>query len=334
MSVQIENIVLHQLIRKSESEIELHLRESTLDNQQTVVSLIEEINRTYNNKSKAYGLFNGQSLFAESLKELRLGNQDFLHFSQESTKQLRNEIAKYPFAEGGTVIFCHYRYLAVEYLIIAVLNSCTSMHVNDELNISETHYLDIDHADIIARIDITEWETEANSNRYLTFLKGRVGRKVSDFFMDYLGATEGLDTKQQNKTLVKAIDDYCQEMQFDKQDKISSRENVYNYCKSQQEVGEEIELKNLANELPAKDDCDFMQFISENGYDLEDNFPVDRAALRQLKKFSGSGGGLTLSFNSDLLGDRIKWDPQTDSLMIKGIPPNLRDQLQRNSQTS
>ena len=329
MSVQIENVVLHKLIRKSDTEIELQLRDSLLNNEQAVTNLIEDINRVYNNKSKAYGLFNSESLFEQSLKELRLGNQDFLNFSQESTKQLRNELAKYPFAEGGTVIFCHYRYLAVEYLIIAVLNSCLSMLVNEQLNISETQYLDIDHADIIARIDITEWETASDSKRYLTFLKGRVGRKVSDFFMDYLGASEGLDAKAQNKTLVKAVDDYCQEMQFD--NKNNARENVYNYCQAQLQAGEEIELKNLANELPTTDENNFMEFVKNNEYDLEDTFPVDRSALRQLKKFSGSGGGLTLSFDSDLLGERIKWDPQTDSLVIKGVPPNLRDQLQRNS---
>ena len=329
MSVQIENVVLHKLIRKSDTEIELQLRDSLLNNEQAVTNLIEDINRVYNNKSKAYGLFNSESLFEQSLKELRLGNQDFLNFSQESTKQLRNELTKYPFAEGGTVIFCYYRYLAVEYLIIAVLNSCLSMLVNEQLNISETQYLDIDHADIIARIDITEWETAPDSKRYLTFLKGRVGRKVSDFFMDYLGASEGLDAKAQNKTLVKAVDDYCQEMQFD--NKNNARENVYNYCQAQLQAGEEIELKNLANELPTTDENNFMEFVKNNEYDLEDTFPVDRSALRQLKKFSGSGGGLTLSFDSDLLGERIKWDPQTDSLVIKGVPPNLRDQLQRNS---
>ena len=329
MSVQIENVVLHKLIRKSDTEIELQLRDSLLNNEQAVTNVIEDINRVYNNKSKAYGLFNSESLFEQSLKELRLGNQDFLNFSQESTKQLRNELAKYPFAEGGTVIFCHYRYLAVEYLIIAVLNSCLSMLVNEQLNISETQYLDIDHADIIARIDITEWETAPDSKRYLTFLKGRVGRKVSDFFMDYLGASEGLDAKAQNKTLVKAVDDYCQEMQFD--NKNNARENVYNYCQAQLQAGEEIELKNLANELPATDENNFMEFVKNTEYDLEDTVPVARSALRQLKKFSGSGGGLTLSFDSDLLGERIKWDPQTDSLVIKGVPPNLRDQLQRNS---
>lgn len=333
MSLQIEKIVLHQLIRKSESEIDVVLRDSMLENHQVVNDLIADINRVYNNKSKAYGLFNENSLFETSVKELQCGNQDFLNFSQHSVKQLRNELAKYPFAEGGTVVFCLYRYLAVEYLLIAVLNSCHSMLVNEQLEINQTQYLDIDHADIIARIDITEWQTEPDSKRYLTFLKGRVGRKVSDFFMDYLGASEGLNTKNQNKTLVKAVDDYCQVIELDKQEKKAVRERVYGYCKGQLEAGEEIKLSNLAKELPASVDNNFSTFIASQDYDLDDEFPVDRSTLRQLKKFSGSGGGITINFDADLLGERIKWDPQTDTLVIKGLPPNLRDQLQRNHES-
>lgn len=114
-----------------------------------------------------------------------------------ATGRLRDELAKYPFAEGGVVLFCQYRYLAVEYLLISVLSSCHSMRVNEQLDLSTTHYLDINRADIVARIDLTEWENNPESTRYLTFLKGRVGRKVSDFFMDFLSAAEGLDTKAQ-----------------------------------------------------------------------------------------------------------------------------------------
>ena len=330
MSLQIEQIVLHQLIRKSETEIDVELRDSLLENHQVVSDLIADINRVYNNKTKAYGLFHENSLFETSVKELKRGNQDFLNFSQHSVKQLRNELAKYPFVEGGTVIFCQYRYLAVEYLMIAVLSSCHSMLVNEQLEINQTQYLDVDHADIIARMDITEWQTDPNSKRYLTFLKGRVGRKVADFFMDYLGASEGLNTKQQNKALVKAVDDYCQVIELDKQEKKAVREQVYGYCKGQLEAGEEIKLTNLAKELPSGHEQDFNSFIIENDYDLDEEFPVDRSMLRQLKKFSGSGGGLTINFDADLLGDRIKWDPQADSLVITGLPPNLRDQLQRN----
>ncbi|PPS58760.1 hypothetical protein CRX72_22520 [Pantoea sp. BRM17] len=69
----------------------------------------------------------------------------------------------YSYCDGGVVLFMHYRYLAVEYLLVAVLNSQSSMRVNEQLDISSTHYLDINHADIVARIDLTEWETSPES---------------------------------------------------------------------------------------------------------------------------------------------------------------------------
>jgi nucleoid-associated protein len=331
MSLQIEQIVLHQLIRKSDTEIEVILRDTPINNSEAVVELISEINQVYNNKSKAYGLFNDDSLFAQSVREYYTDKQSFISFSQTSTKQLRDQIIKYPFAEGGTVIFCLYRYLAVEYLMIAVLNNCHSIFVDDNLNVTNTQYLDIAHADIIARIDLTEWQTEADSKRYLTFLKGRVGRKVADFFMDYLGATEGVNTKLQNKNLIQAIDDYCQEIQLDKQQKQSCRQQVYDYCHDQLEAGEEIALASLAKNLPDNVNNDFLDFVQQKEYDLDQTFPVDRSALRSLKKYSGSGGGLTINFDVELLGERIQWDPTTDTLIIKGTPPNLRDQLQRNA---
>lgn len=67
----------------------------------------------------------------------------------------------------------------------------------------------------------------------------------------------------------------------------------------------------------------------KKGYELEESFPADRSTLRQLTKYAGSGGGLTINFDAMLLGERIFWDPATDTLTIKGTPPNLRDQLQR-----
>jgi len=62
---------------------------------------------------------------------------------------------------------------------------------------------------------------------------------------------------------------------------------------------------------------------------LEDSIPPIRTALKSLTKFSGSGKGVTISFDAELLNQRILWDEAADTLTIKGLPPNLRDQLQR-----
>lgn len=329
MSLDIDQIALHQLIKRDEQTLELMLRDTLLDANPAVQEMMAELHRVYSAKSKAYGLFDEQSELAAALRQCRDGNDDFLAFSRAATGRLRDELAKYPFAEGGVVLFCQYRHLAVEYLLIAVLNSCNSMRVNEQLDISSTHYLDINHADIVARIDLTEWETNPQSTRYLTFLKGRVGRKVSDFFMDFLAAAEGLDAKAQNRGLLQAVDDYCAQAQLDKGERQDYRQQVYSYCKEQLQSGEEIEVAELSGALPALGDTTFQAFSSEQGYQLEERFPADRGTLRQLTKYAGSGGGVTLNFDAQLLGERIFWDPTTDTLTIKGTPPNLRDQLTR-----
>ena len=246
MSLDINQIALHQLIKRDEQNLELVLRDSLLEPTETVVEMVAELHRVYSAKNKAYGLFSEESELAQTLRLQRQGEEDFLAFSRAATGRLRDELAKYPFADGGFVLFCHYRYLAVEYLLVAVLSNLSSMRVNENLDINPTHYLDINHADIVARIDLTEWETNPESTRYLTFLKGRVGRKVADFFMDFLGASEGLNAKAQNRGLLQAVDDFTAEAQLDKAERQNVRQQVYSYCNEQLQAGEEIELKSLS----------------------------------------------------------------------------------------
>lgn len=329
MSLDIQQIALHRLVRHEEQSLDLRLRDSLLPASDMVTEMVAELHRVYSAKSKAYGVFNEDSELAQLLSQQRAGEHDFLAFSRAASGRLRDELAKYPFAEGGIVLFCYYRYLAVEYLLIAVLNNQHSMHVNEQLDVSVTHYLDINHADIVARIDLTEWEVNAQSTRYLSFLKGRVGRKVADFFMDFLAAREGLNSKAQNRELVQALDDFTALAQLDKTERQNVRRQVYSYCNEQLQAGEDIELASLAKELPWAEEKNFQDFTRDQGYQLEENFPADRNTLRQLTKYAGSGGGLTINFDALLLGERVFWNPQTDTLTIKGTPPNLREQLQR-----
>ncbi|EKO3650562.1 nucleoid-associated protein [Vibrio metschnikovii] len=48
--------------------------------------------------------------------------------------------------------------------------------------------------------------------------------------------------------------------------------------------------------------------------------------------FRGAGGGIKIQFDHALLSERVFYDAETDTLTIKGTPPNLRDQLVRGIQ--
>lgn len=327
MSLNISNIIFHQLCKKSDTEMQILFRDSSISINQEIKFLTTDIHRIYERKQKAYGVFNEVSSFLDMLKKFQNNEYDFLAFSSNATKELRNELVKYSFSEGGTVMFCFYSYLAIEYLTIAIIDSRQSSLINDKLDISTIQYLDIEHISIMARINLTELRTEPDSNRYISFIKGRVGRKVSDFFMDFLGAHEGMNTKFLNKTLVRAVNDFCKENRLNEKEAQEVREEAFLYCKSQSESNEEINLKNLSQELSSVSPANFYEFIIQNEYDLDKEFPAETAVVKSLTKYSGSGGGITISFDAELLNERVVWDQQTDTLVIKGVPPNLRDQL-------
>jgi len=283
----------------------------------------------YQNKGKAFGVFQENSIFAQDLNRLLENEINFLNFSQQSTKLLAQELGKYNFADSGTLILCQYNFLATDYLFIALLDSRISMLVDENLEIRRTEYLDITQFDIAARINLTDLQVNANSNRYLTFIKGRVGRKISDFFMDFLGAEEGLNPQVQNQCLLQAVSDYCEQGELNKEQTQAVKKQVFEYCKGQLASGDEIALTELSANLPTLNERPFVTFTEEQDYGLEETIPPVRSALKTLTKFSGSGKGVTLSFDADLLNNRIEWDPLTDTLTIKGIPPNLKDQLQK-----
>lgn len=332
MSITVNQIVLHQLVKHAENEtttMESVLRDELLTITPEVEQMMLQLHQGYQNKGKAFGVFQENSIFAQDLNRLLENEINFLNFSQQSTKLLAQELGKYNFANSGTLILCQYNFLATDYLFIALLDSRISMLVDENLEIRRTEYLDITQFDIAARINLTDLQVNANSNRYLTFIKGRVGRKISDFFMDFLGAEEGLNPQVQNQCLLQAVSDYCEQGELNKEQTQAVKKQVFEYCKGQLASGDEIALTELSANLPTLNERPFVTFTEEQDYGLEETIPPVRSALKTLTKFSGSGKGVTLSFDADLLNNRIEWDPLTDTLTIKGIPPNLKDQLQK-----
>lgn len=331
MSLSVNHLILHQIVQDQENTLEIHHRKDELALNASSEALVAELHRTFNTKpAKGFANFISESDFKTNLQAFSSKELDFIDFSVKSAQKLVAELTKYPFADAGTFVIAEYQSLATEYLFLGFLTSQSSVKITDDLELSHTAYLDINKMDIAARIDLSTWKSEPESNRYLSFIKGRVGRKVADFFLDFLQAEIGMDTKEQNQVLIQAVEDFCTDARLEKEEKQAYRENVYNYCNEQLKAGEEVSVKELAMELPQTEEgSNFLQYTEDQGYELEESFPVDRGSLRRFKKFVGAGGGVSISFEGELLSERVFYDMETDTLTIKGTPPNLRDQLQR-----
>ena len=165
--------------------------------------------------------------------------------------------------------------------------------------------------------------------KYISFIRGRAGRKVADFFLDFLGCEEGTDAKANSKAVLASVEEYFTAAEFDSAEKNDARKQVYSYCEERAKAGQDVVLTELSAVIDEQEQQGFLRYCQEQQLQVAEQFPVEVKELKKLIKFSGQGAGLSISFEQKLLGDRVQYDPHSDTILIKGTPPNLRDQLQR-----
>lgn len=344
MSAVIHHFVVHQFAINQQQELTLIPKSSCFDVTTEIEELAQQINHAFNNKpGKGVGGFidpeqqnseEQEAGFSEQagkfkalLAEMQSEQLGFVDFSVKSCELLKKSLITTGTVETGFVIFSHFEFLATKYLMISLLNTKQHVEINRDLELNCSDHLDLAKMQLAVRIDLTQLEISPEQNRYISFIKGRMGRKVSDFFMHFIGCEELVDIKQQNKQLLTCVDEYLATEQLDPMEKNQHREVVADYYKEKLDQGEDIQVKELAAKLPTESDRDFYAFNQQMDTPLEENFQADRSALKTLAKFNGQGGGISLSFDRKLYGERVTYDAGSDTLMIKGIPPNLKDQL-------
>lgn len=358
MSLIISNIALHFLSKKEESgEVSLRLGPENLAPEQggtstKIMAFVDGLHAIYNSKaSKAYGSFTTMPMvgnsdnssendtiqaarFVDLMESYFNDKQSFYNFSIQAANSLKNEIEKYDLEESGYLIVCHYEYMGGRFLLVAVIPVSEHYSVDGELNISADQHLDINKLQLAARIDLFDYQQNANGNRYISFIKGRAGRKVSDFFLDFLGCEEGLNSKEQTQTLVQAVEDYVSVNQLDAGEKQQTRKELLSYCKEQKSSSQDVSIQEVGKVIGHTttdsngESQDFYQFCQQQSYPIEESFPHDQTVINKITKYSGYGNGISLSFERSHFGQDVVYNPHNDSITIYKIPPNLKDQLQ------
>lgn len=333
MSTIIHNFVVHQIVINPEGKLTLAARPDCYDITPDIEGLAEQLNQVFNSKpGKGVGGFSGDKghAFEQTLSALSAGADGFYQFSVDTAEQLILTLAEHGKSETGFLIFSHYQYLATDYLMITLLNTKQHVEINQALELYHRDHLDLAKMQLALRLDLTQQSVQPEQKRYVSFIKGLMGRKVADFFMDFVGCEEEIDIKQQNRQLVESVEEFLAAEQLDPVEKSENRKFVSDYFKEKAENQDTVRVSELSQQLPASGNDKFEQFVHTAETPLEHEFQADKTAVKSLTKFSGAGGGLSISFDRDKLGQSIRYDVATDTLTIAGIPPNLKDQLTKN----
>ena len=104
---------------------------------------------------------------------------------------------------------------------------------------------------------------------------------------------------------------------------------LVDYATSQAKLGEPMGLEELSGLIDEDRPKAFYDHIRNKDYGLSPEIPLDKRTLNQFRRFTGRAEGLSISFEAHLLGDKIEYDEASNSLVIKGLPTQLTDQLKR-----
>lgn len=334
----IKQIIVHQLEQTPGSDTLTAVPAGqSLQPTPALEAMLDDLLQTYNKKQdKRYGHFSpsespsedaeSESPFPSELENYLNEGIDFTTLTQHTLDKLRDSLDQAGALGGGYLLFADYQQGLTQYLLLCMLTSNVSVTVTEDLSIQDVAYLDTGKMPLACRINITEWQNNPESDRYLSFLRPRGGRRLSDVFQEALGCKESGGSKEEADTLVKAVKEYAKEAPSLENHKEVSRQ-VYDYCQSKIDEGDAVTLEELTGHISSAGSDDFARFVNTQDYDMSQPMAPEKRVLTKLVRYTGRAKGLTLAFDAELLGSKVIYNPDLDQLVIKGVPDKLKEQL-------
>ncbi|WAT32248.1 nucleoid-associated protein YejK [Pseudomonas sp. GXZC] len=330
----LRHAIVHLIDKKPDgTPAVLHAASSELVESQATENLLSDLNESYNAKQgKAWGFFHAESgahPFSGWLKEYLAQTTDFTEFSKIAVEHLQKLMEESNLSTGGHVLFAHYQQGMTDYLAIALLHHSEGVAVTDQLDVTPSRHLDLGQLHLAARINVSEWQNNKQSKQYISFIKGKNGKKVSEYFRDFIGCQEGVDGPGETRTLLKAFSDFVESEDLPDESAREKTKTLVDYASSQAKLGEPMGLEELSGLIDEDRPKAFYDHIRNKDYGLSPEIPADKRTLNQFLRFTGRTNGLSLSFEAHLLGDTIQFNEEGGTLTLRNLPTQLIDQLRR-----
>ncbi|MEX5591904.1 nucleoid-associated protein YejK [Pseudomonas orientalis] len=332
--MSVRHSVIHKIDKKPDgSPAVLFLSVSEQVESQARDDLMQQFNENYNAiAGKAWGFFHTESgayPLSGWLREYLAGGSTFLEFSTTAVEHLTKLMEESNLSTGGHALFCHYQQGLNEYLVIALLQETEAVTMTEVLHLMTVKRLDLDHIRLAARINVSEWQNNRQSKQYISYLKGKQGRKLNDYFRDFIGCQEGIDGPGETRTLLKAFSDFVESEDLPEESAREKTHTLVSYSMAQAKMGEPITLDELSGLIDEERPKNFYDFIKAKDYGISETLPPDKKTLNKFRRFTGRAEGLSISFEAHLLGDKIEFDEAGGTLTLRGLPTQLTEQLKR-----
>lgn len=338
----IHKFIIHQVEKQADQGAStLSLSPKSLEVSSALENFLADLNKVYNSKpSKVFGAFlkpdtaetgNVQSEQSESLQILLSSylkqSSSFVELTQQAMQLLKHYIDQASKATGGYLVFVHYTLFGSDFLTIAMLNNISGVAVNTNLEIDPVDYLELSKLHLAARIDLTDWQEDEQSGRYISMIRGKESHKLSEYFRKFIGSDESISSKQETSELLTAVSQFCDENIDDETQKSQIKQKASEFCLEQADKGQNVVLKDFSNYAAEGVVDDFLNYVNSEQFKLSQEVAPNKTVIRRFNKLSGRNDRVSITINEEAIGESVIFDPEKETLTITDLPANLKAQL-------
>ena len=335
-NIELKGFVIHQVNKEANIKHTVVKHASkllpTTDKEK---AFIAKIYKSYFDNSKPfYGIFaDEQPKFKINLETYRT-DKDFLLFTKNSTDYYKYVLTNSAPATGGFLIFAHFENTEKKFdymLVMTTTNKDGYMVSEADLTIKDIKNLDLSKIDVACMINLTKWENitkglDTESLTYLSFAKGN--KDISFYFMSFIDCSNKTTKAESTNRLILAVDGYCGENGFTREQKIKKRNEIFTYCNACIDNKKEIQLSSISAIMNPDNPDDFEIFAANERFSVSTIINGDRTKLKPMKYVIYQDDEMRVEFDAGLIQEgKVVFDSKKKQLTFKNIPNKLADQI-------
>src|SRR5690554_513369 len=326
----LQHILLQKLERRQHNgDIQRVSRDSCNAVDGPVYSVFEQArNALQRSASKQIGSFDNSSEHTQLIGLTQNWfdrKQDFLQYSQHAAQLLQQQFL------ASEEPFSHILLTALEeraeqqYLYILCLNEEDVISTGNDLEPINSRRIVADKLSFGLCLNLTEWQQEHDCTTYLTLLRGRGNKMLSEAFLRFSSFCQRIDNSQQTQAFLTVVDSFSEQLPSEQSQPVKSA--ILDYCINQDKIGQPVSIRELSNYINEKEPAQFAQFVKLQHPAADDTVFTHRPSLKRYMRYFGRDHSLSISFNADRIDQDIVYEPISGTLSIKKLPKSLKQQL-------
>lgn len=250
--------------------------------------------------------------------------QSFHKVTERFAQHLQLAFAQTDALYDGYLLMLHETLADEDSIYIYLVQHEGGIFIDNAMQLASSKNIDVRGLRAGLKLALNEWQA-AEPEPYLALLRARGDKALAEAFEQAVGFSDPVDHAAQTSAFLQLVERYSANLQ--EEQAAVCKKKVAEFCIEQDKSGKAVEIAEISQQLSDAEPAAFERFVVESAPDAPAQFYADRKQMRQFVRISGRTDQLSLSFSSECLGQTVVYDANTDTLVLKDIPPALKARL-------